>query len=379
VLVDGDRIAGVSIGRPAAEAIDLGAVAILPALVNAHAHLELSVLRGRIAAAARLTDWVADVIARREANERHASGLGTAIDELRACGTAAVADVSNTLTSAGPLVASGLWGIVCHELIDFDPEAAGQSVAAAIERVRTAPSSPRVRVTLGPHAPYSVSPAMFAAIRRALDTLPGPTSVHVGESSEELQLLRDGTGPWQHFLHRRGKWKGSWAAPGCGPIEYLDRLGFLDLPRGLLAVHGVHLTDAELVRLRRAGATLVTCPRSNAWTGAGDPPVERFYESGVRVAVGTDSLASVPHLNLFSDLAELRRLAPHVPASLLLDSATRQGARALGLDHDLGTIEPGRSAALIAIEVPPQLEDVEEYLVGGIAAGQIRWVEEVRN
>ena len=107
---------------------------------------------------------------------------------------------------------------------------------------------------------------------------------------------------------RLGAWNPSWEVPACGPVEYLDRLGMVN--RDLIAVHGVQFTDADLSRLAAAGATLVTCPRSNRWTGAGTPPVDRFYASGVRVAVGTDSLASVDDLNLFAELAEIRRLRP---------------------------------------------------------------------
>jgi len=143
----------------------------------------------------------------------------------------------------------------------------------------------------------------------------------------------------------------------------------------VLAVHGVQMTRADLARLAARGATLVACPRSNAYTGAGVPPVADFYASGVRVAIGTDSLASAPDLNVFAELAEMRRLAPAVPASALLDSATRQGARALGFDADYGSIEPGKCARLLAVQVPAGVEDVEEYLVRGIAPEQLSWIE----
>jgi 5-methylthioadenosine/S-adenosylhomocysteine deaminase len=143
----------------------------------------------------------------------------------------------------------------------------------------------------------------------------------------------------------------------------------------LLAVHGVYFTDAELARLAAAGATLVTCPRSNRWTGAGVPPVERFYASGVRVAVGTDSLASVDDLNLFAELAEVRRLAPGVPAARILESATLAGAVALGFDSELGSITPGKRAQLLAVRLPAGVADVEEYLLSGaIEAGDLYWL-----
>jgi aminodeoxyfutalosine deaminase len=141
-----------------------------------------------------------------------------------------------------------------------------------------------------------------------------------------------------------------------------------------LIVHGVQLQPAALERLAEIGCTLVTCPRSNQWVGAGAPSIERFYASGVRVAVGTDSLASVSDLNLFAELKTMRWLAPTVPARRLLESATIAGAMALGLSADLGTIEAGKRAELIAVDLPSSEDDVEEQLVNGIAPGAIRWV-----
>src|SRR5690606_37543046 len=112
-----------------------------------------------------------------------------------------------------------------------------------------------------------------------------------------------------------------------------------------LVVHGVHLTDDGLERLLKRRAVIVTCPRSNEWVGAGAPRLSHFYAAGVPVAVGTDSLASVPTLNLFDELAEMRRLAPEVAAASLLESATSVGARALGLGDRFGTLTPGKRAA----------------------------------
>ena len=145
----------------------------------------------------------------------------------------------------------------------------------------------------------------------------------------------------------------------------------------LLVVHGVQLDDDGLQRLKSRGATVVTCPRSNDYVGVGCPPVERFYQSGVPVAIGTDSLASNNDLNLFSELELLHRLAPSVPPAALLESATRTGARALGFEAEAGTIEPGRDAALIAVELPRDVLDVETVLVSGIAASRVRWVGEM--
>jgi cytosine/adenosine deaminase-related metal-dependent hydrolase len=165
-------------------------------------------------------------------------------------------------------------------------------------------------------------------------------------------------------------WRRDWVAPACDPAEYLSRLGYVR--PGLLAVHATHLPASALDRLRAAGAVVVTCPRSNAWVGGGLPPVARFYAAGVPVAVGTDSLASVPTLNMFDELAELRRVAPEVAAASLLESATRIGARALGLGREYGTLEHGRRAELVAVTIPAGVTDVEEYLVSGVPPAAVR-------
>ncbi len=139
-------------------------------------------------------------------------------------------------------------------------------------------------------------------------------------------------------------------SPACDPVTYLDRHHLIDA--NTLVVHGVQFSDAALSRLAAIGATLVTCPRSNQWVGAGYPPIERFYRSGVKVAVGTDSLASVDDLNVFSELETMRRLAPNVPAARILESATLIGAQALGLGKELGSLTPGKRAEMIAVQLP---------------------------
>jgi len=155
-------------------------------------------------------------------------------------------------------------------------------------------------------------------------------------------------------------------------VEYLERLGLIT--GRLLAVHCTQVNDDELARLGRAGSTIVTCPRSNKSTGAGIPRIDAFFASGARVAIGTDSLASVDDLNLFAEMAEVRRLAPAVPASRILAAATVDGASALGFG-ELGTIESGKRADLIAVQVPSAIDDVEEYLLSGVEPDDISWLD----
>jgi aminodeoxyfutalosine deaminase len=363
---------GTAVAAPGSiETIDLGDVAILPGLVNAHTHLELSWMRSRNPPSNSMAAWASRLMAlRRDQEIEPSTPIVEAIREVRAAGTALVGDVTNTLAPYELLADSELGGAIFKELLGFSAANPEQMVAAAQSELDGLTALEWLRPSIVPHAPYSVSPALFRAIAGAAGDR--PMSVHLGESADEMQFLRDGTGAWRELLGRLGAWNDQWQPPGCGPVEYLDRLGLVN--GRLLAVHGTQLEDGELTRLAAAGATVVTCPRSNRWTGAGTPPIGRFYASGVRVAIGTDSLASVEDLNLFGELAEVRRLGPAIPAARLLESATIRGAAALGFAGDYGSIEPGKRADLIAVRVPHAVEDVEEYLLSGIEPDAIRWL-----
>jgi aminodeoxyfutalosine deaminase len=315
--------------------------------------------------------WAAALMALRGSVDAQPDGpIEAAVREARAAGTSVVGDVTNTLAAYGPLLDSELAAAVFREVLGFNTEDPARVVESVQRQMNDLLAVAWLRPAIVPHAPYSVSPDLFRAIAAAGH---GPLSVHVGESADEVQFLRDGTGTWRELLGQLGAWSDRWTAPGCRPVEYLDRLGLVT--DRLLAVHCVHADVGELARLAGAGATIVTCPRSNRWTGAGVPPIEQFYASGARVAIGTDSLASVDDLNLFAELAAVRRLAPRVPARRLLASATLHGAEALGFAADFGSIEPGKRADLIAVALPGDVEDVEEWLLGGIDPGAIRWVD----
>jgi cytosine/adenosine deaminase-related metal-dependent hydrolase len=378
VAIERDRI--VAVDRAPDDAVHLGRVVLLPALVNAHTHLELSYLHRRIPPAGRFLDWIRPMLAARRERVRPDDPMilraaQDAITQARASGTALVGDVSNTLVTVPLLRDADMSAQVFYELIGFGGADAAEKVAAARATVDVTTEAESVRISLAPHAPYSVSPALFSAIRRDVDAhAPAVSSVHLGESPEEIQLLKDGTGPWRGLLEEMGAWNDAWQPPQRSPVEYLEEIGFLD--RSVLVVHGVQFRGTDLARLRERGVTVVSCPRSNQYVGVGAPPLEGFYAMDLDVAFGTDSLASVEDVNMFAELAAARRIAPRVRASTLLRSATLCGARALGFGAELGSIERGKRAALIAVRVPDGVNDVEEYLVSGIEPGAVTWVGE---
>jgi cytosine/adenosine deaminase-related metal-dependent hydrolase len=360
----------------------LGSVAILPALINAHTHLELSYLSGHVPRSTSFNDWVMKLMTLRRGSPDSGpppirEAASQAIAQARATGTGLIGDVSNTLVTVPLLREASMPAQVFHELTGFnhpDPVGRVREARASVETAGV--DGGNVRLSLAPHAPYSVSPALFTAIRDDVDAHPhAVTTVHLGESAAEVEFLRQGTGAARTMLERLGVWTHNWQVPGVSPTEYLAGLGFLE-PHTLL-VHGVQFDGEDLARVKARGSTLVSCPRSNAYVGVGAPPLESFYAAGVPVAFGTDSLASVADLNMFAELAEARRIAPGVPARELLRSATLEGASALRFDEDYGSIEVGKRAALIAVQVPARIDDVEEYLVGGVEPAAITWLDAV--
>jgi len=370
VTVDRDVIVDVgdNDGGPVEE---LGSVALLPGLVNAHTHLELSWMRAQVPPSQSMPAWAASLMAlRRTVSSEPSHPIVEAIADARAAGTSLIGDVTNTLATYDPLLDSQLSAALFRELLGFSAPDPAAVVATALRQIADVTPVAWLRPSLVPHAPYSVSPALLREIADA--SAGSPFSIHLGESAEEIEFLHAGTGEWRALLESLGVWNASWTPPACGPVEYLDRHGLVN--DRLLAVHGVQFGDDDINRLRRAGATIVTCPRSNRWTGAGEPPIERFYSSGVRVAVGTDSLASVNDLNVFHEMAEVRRLAPSVRASRILESATRTGAEALGFGGELGTLAQGKRAEILVVTIPETVTAIEEYLVSGIEPSAVRWL-----
>jgi len=394
------RVVRFGSGPPPGPAVDLGEsggdTALMPGLVNAHTHLELSWLAGRVPPATSMIEWIQKLLMERgsgppggAAGVKAKQAVADAVTAVRASGTALVGEVTNTLGTAALLESAHIGGMLFHELIGFmvaDPGAFVRGAWSRISeveqreqrrqwlqnagtgRLQVAPPETQLsrRGSVVAHAPYSVSPALFGEIARRRGD--APLSVHLGESPEEIEFLHTGHGPFRVFLEELGVWDPAWRPPACDPVEYLQRLGYLH--EGCLVVHGVHLTQRDLALLREKNSVVVTCPRSNVWVGVGLPPVTRFYDEGLRVAIGTDSLASASSLSMFDELAELRRIAPEVEAARLLESATKIGAEALGFP-DFGSIRPGQRAVFAAVRIPPGTKDVEEHLVSGVKAGDI--------
>jgi aminodeoxyfutalosine deaminase len=368
VAVEGGRLVWVGAAddpdQPGAPLTDLGPGVLLPGLVNAHTHLELSHLEGRLPGRRGFVDWVRGVVEGRDVEpERARQAAARAIRGLEESGTVAVGDVSNTLGHLDLLEGSSLRAVVFHELLAWDPKLAETVVRRAQQRLAGLSSEAgerRVEIRLAAHAPHSVSAALFAELRKA----GGIGSIHLAESREESELLATGGGEWASFLVERGLGGVRFAPPGCSPVRHLERLGVL--APGLVAVHCVQVDEDDCHTLRQSGVHVALCVRSNERLGVGLPPVPRLLELGVPLCLGTDSLASVDSLNMEDEMHAVRRAYPDLPAASIVEMATLGGARALGLP-DLGTLAPGQTAALAYADVDRCPDDPYDLLVSGQA------------
>jgi cytosine/adenosine deaminase-related metal-dependent hydrolase len=338
---------------------DLGPGILLPGLVNAHCHLELSHLRGRVDSTRGFTAWVEELVRiRGEETEAIRRATLEAIRSLESTGTVAVGDVSNTLVHLDLLAESSLSAVVFYELLGWDPKEATRILEAAEARL-TVEDLKGVDVRLAAHAPHSVSPALFEGLRRR----GGPASLHLAESREESRFLLTGEGEWRDFLNRRGLHV-PFRAPKTSPVRYVDSLGALR--RGLVAAHCVHVDGEDRALLGERGVAVAVCPRSNRRLGVGIPPVPELRRAGVALCLGTDSLASADTLNLLDDAVALHQEFPELEPSAILRMATAGGAEALGFT-DLGSISPGKRAALLFEDTRNPVPDPVEHLLSGRA------------
>ncbi len=388
--VDADCGQIVALGAPGSaplpgpeRILDLGGAVVMPGLVNAHTHLELSHLAAAAPPADDFVSWVRTMLASRFSDPAPAdvvrAGIEAAIEAMQRSGTAGVGDIGNTDASVLPLMASLLAGVHFREALGLRATQAARvldETRAAVRATRTVlAGTPRLAAAMAPHAPYSTSADLLRGLAAGNGAADRVSSIHLAESLEELLFLQEGVGPLRDLAEQRGAWDGSWVAPGLRPLDYLEQVGALHAD--LLVVHGTQLQPTELQRIAASGATLVLCARSNRWVGAGAPPVTEAFAAGGRVAIGTDSLASVEDLNLFAELACLRSLAPAVPATALLRAATLGGARALGCPA-LGMLAPGATSRAVVRQPPADVADVEEWLVGeAVDTADLRWLDQL--
>ena len=323
---------------------------VLPALVNAHTHVELSALRGRVASGGGFAAWAPRLIAARAAldPDEETRGIAAGVRELRAFGTGFVGDVTNTLGAVIPLANAGIGGAAFHEVFSLD-DGRARTRLVEMEAQCAAMKWPRgVRYAVAPHTLFTLGGAVVRELVQNARNRGEPTSLHLAEHEGERRALERGEGPVVEWLSAQLRIDASalpW--PKMGPIALADELGALG-PH-VLVVHLTDATEAEIATVAARGACAVLCPRSNLWIEGRVPNVMAMRRAGLRLALGTDSLASNDSLDVLAEAKVLAERFPDVPPRALVSWATRGGAMALGLSQ-AGTIEVGKAPGLLAIE-----------------------------
>ncbi len=351
------------LGTYSGEISDFDDSIILPGLVNAHTHLELSSLKGEIRNEGDFVDWIKKLVLKRwrRSPEKDEEAIEQAISEVISTGTVAIGDVTNTGSSVPLIYKSRLTGVIFHELIGFAEDKAYEVFQKGTKLLSDFPESKRLKYALSPHAPYSVSPQLFRQIRER-DQI---RTVHLCESEEEILFIDTGQGRFKRLLQFAGAWNSEWEIPGTTPVQYLDKLNFWDFQT--LAVHVVYPTDEDIQILKKRKVSVCLCPRSNRNLRVGVAPLGRFWDANINVCIGTDSLASVEDLNLFNEMKAMHELYPDVVPQRIVEMATLNGAAALGLDKNMGSIRKGKAASMIAIGLDGRtVKDPYEYLVESV-------------
>lgn len=381
VLVEQDRIVSVGpslqllksypgVARSACSGV------LLPAFVNAHIHLELSIY-GPLSPehqGASMCDWISSLLAvRQEADYSEA--------EIAAAATASARD--QFLSGVGLMLDIGNGGY-------RPPPSCGPEILSLLEMLAPTVSAEEVALAavaqrpqdlaITGHAPYSTGPRLLSSLKRRSLAQGQLFSLHLAEVLDESLLLTQGRGCFAKFLKDRGAFDGTFPVSGIdttGVVGYLEKLGVLD--EWTLCVHSVHLSRAEIERIAVTGANICLCPGSNRFLSVGVAPLEAFLAHKILPALGTDSITSNTGLDIWAEMALLRQSHPGVGAATILRMATLGGARALHREGDFGSLEEGKKARILHVHGLPyeDLNDAAQLLdclTGRGRPGALEWL-----
>lgn len=349
---------------------DYGNAGMIPGLVNAHCHLELEPIESDAwqtgSPVENEVEWLKRVVRQRWVTdpESYAETAARHTAELLRSGTTLVADITTGGASGPALVEAAIRSVIYAEVIGLKRlramtmnESAWawiNAVEPALKRDKPADGSFRHRLGISPHAPYSTAGWLY----HQSVTSGMPLTTHLAEMPEELELLRDGTGPLREFLEEIGAWPDDdeWTPIGSRPVDYV-RHRELRSADWLLA-HCNYLDEKDLWQFAPAAlkadqrVAVAFCPRTSARFGHVQNPFRKILERGGIVCLGTDSRASAASLSVLDEMRFLRQQHPDLPARLILAMATLFGAWALRADKFTGSLAVGKKADLALVALP---------------------------
>ncbi len=321
---------------------DLGDVTLAPPAFNSHVHLEMTHLLGKTTAGQGFVPWVASLLAQPLYTPEPAS-IRAELFRLEQKGCAFLADIStrNAPQMAEILASSGLHFVSFQEAIGNDAPADPAALLHPERTRRLVDEAGRGVCAAAGHALYSTSPALLQATKTACRERHAPFSLHLAEHIDEDAILLTGESAFLEIMRERGFITG-YDAPGRRPVPFAASLGLLDA--ATLCVHCVTVDDADIASIAQSGASVCLCPRSNAYIGVGQAPLEKFLAAGVNVCLGTDGLCSNTDLDPYGELKFLGEQGAGLGLCDALALITVNPARFFGLAERLGSLAPGREA-----------------------------------
>lgn len=360
IVVENDRIIAVEKGQgktSADQVVDHGPGALIPAWVNAHTHLELTVLKDKTRQDAGFLNWVQSLIELREtiSEKTLLDAAADAIERLVENGTGLIGEISTFGLTCDIFQKSAIAGICFIEYLGPIFTAPAGNCGSTGER----------RVSVAGHAPHTTTAEVLLQLKEYSRKNKCLFAIHLAESSEEQDFITSGEGRWSAFLQSRGIDPKQWKTVGDSPVRYCDRLGIID--DQTLAVHLVFADAADIRLLADRGSRLCLCPRSNMQLHGQLPDLPRILSAGLCPALGTDSLASNETLDMQDEISFTACHFPGVSPAQILAMATAYGADALGFGDCFGRLQPGKKAWM-------QYRDISarnpEALLAGIIGGE---------
>ena len=349
LVIEGGEIVTMSpVEGVAEETLDLSDHLLMPGFVNAHSHLGLSALEKKLSPAKTFANWIGDLIPLNAAlsDEERMRGIRMGADEMKDSGITGLADYVADPALLEPIVGLGFRSVLFLETIGFQEERA-EAVAEEVEAILKTHVS-NCNLGIAPHAPYSVSAKLWQRLDQLAKKYGCLLSTHLAETDEEVQFIEIGEGPLVGLLKDRQAFDMNWRVPCTTPTRYLKSL---DVLSGMVAVH-CNFVDDDMDAVQAA----VFCPKSTHWFGRTHIlPVRKMLDAGIRVALGTDSLASNDSLNFLEEIRMADKLLPDVSRKEILTMATRFGGEILHLQ--CGKIESGQKADIIGFRIASQGED----------------------
>ena len=376
VVVEGNKIAGV--GRFAdvkrdhsGEVLDLGEQILLPGLINAHCHLDYTILRGKIGPQRSFADWIVAINAAKAALSEtdFVDSITAGLAEARKYGTTTLLNLEAFPEVLPRLPRPRLRVWWCAEMIDIRRRVNARELFESLHDFLRSHRDWLGGVGLAPHAPYTASSQLYRDASETARKEGVPLTTHLAESSEEMQMFRDASGPAFDFLKSIGR-----PMDDCGhetPLSFVMRNQ--PISEDWIVAHLNELSEGDFETLARAPKfQIVHCPRSHSFFGHAPFALDRLRALGFNICLGTDSLASNSSLSLFAEMRELLRKEPALSPREVLAMVTVKAARALGLGNVLGQIRPKFHADLIALPELDSTANVEENIVS--FDGAVPWM-----